>query len=82
MKDQSTNREFAKQYTATMPPLIQQYYSHAVANVYSLSGFREKIGGGVIMRAARKIVQQPPAVGIGLCFSCRPTSCRPSKAAM
>ena len=51
-----------------MTPLIQQYYPQAVENVYSLSGFREKIGGGVTMRAARKILQQPRGTGVGLCF--------------
>jgi len=68
MKDQSTNSELAKQYPATMTPLIQQYYPQAVENVYSLSGFREKTGGRVIMRAARKILQQPRRIGVGLCF--------------
>jgi predicted ATP-grasp superfamily ATP-dependent carboligase len=68
MKDQSTGSEFAKQCPLSMAPLIQQYYHQAADNVYSLSGFREKVGGGVIMRAARKIVQQPPGVGTGLCF--------------
>ena len=68
MKDQSTNSEFAQQYPVTMAPFIQQYYPQAAEDVYSLSGFREKIGGGVIMRGARKILQQPRAIGIGLCF--------------
>jgi predicted ATP-grasp superfamily ATP-dependent carboligase len=68
VKDQSTDSEFAKQCPVTMTPLIQQYYPQAVENVYSLCGFREKIGGEVIMRAARKIVQQPRRTGIGLCF--------------
>jgi D-aspartate ligase len=68
MKDQSINSEFAKRYPVTMTPLIQQYYPQAVENVYSLSGFRDKIGGGVIMRAARKILQQPRRVGVGLGF--------------
>ena len=68
LKDQSTKSEFAKQYPVTMTPLIQKYYPQAVENVYSLSGFREKIGGGIIMRAARKILQQPRRVGVGLCF--------------
>jgi D-aspartate ligase len=68
MTDQSTNSEFAKRYPATMTPLIQQYYPQAVENVYSLSGFREKIEGGMIMRAARKILQQPRRVGVGLGF--------------
>jgi D-aspartate ligase len=71
-KDQSTNSEFAKRYPETMTPLIQQYYSQAVENVYSLSGFREKIGGGMIMRAARKILQQPRRVGVGLGFEPAP----------
>jgi predicted ATP-grasp superfamily ATP-dependent carboligase len=68
LKDQSTSTDFAKEFPVTLTPLIQQYYPEANQNVYSLSGFREKIGGGVIMRAARKIVQQPRAMGIGLCF--------------
>ncbi|MGA2998707.1 hypothetical protein [Bradyrhizobium sp.] len=68
MKDQSTNSEFAKQCPETMAPFIQQYYPQAIDNVYSISGFREKIGGAVIMRAARKIVQQPRGIGVGLCF--------------
>jgi D-aspartate ligase len=68
MKDRSTTSEFAKRYPVTMTPLIQQYYPQAVDNVYSLSGFREKTGGGMIMRAARKILQQPRRTGVGLCF--------------
>jgi D-aspartate ligase len=69
MKDQSTSSEFAKQCRLAMTPLIQRCYPQAVENVYSLSGFRERIGGGVIMRAARKIMQQPRPIGIGLCFA-------------
>lgn len=67
MKDQSTGSEFAKQ-SPVMTPLIQQYYPDAVENVYSLSGFRERVGGGMILRASRKILQQPRGIGIGLCF--------------
>jgi predicted ATP-grasp superfamily ATP-dependent carboligase len=67
VEDQSTDSEFAK-HCSTMTPLIQRYYPQAVDNVYSLSGFREGIGGGMIMRAARKILQRPRGVGIGLCF--------------
>jgi predicted ATP-grasp superfamily ATP-dependent carboligase len=68
MKDQLTTSEFAKRYPVTMTPLIQKYYPEAIENVYSLSGFREKTGGGMIMRAARKILQQPRRTGVGLCF--------------
>jgi predicted ATP-grasp superfamily ATP-dependent carboligase len=68
MKDLSTNSELAKQYPSSMAPLIQKYYPQVAENVYSLSGFRESVGGGVIMRAARKILQQPRSIGIGLGF--------------
>jgi D-aspartate ligase len=68
MKDQSTNSEFAKQSSVGITPLIQKFYPQAIENVYSLCGFREKIGGEVIMCAARKILQQPRGIGIGLCF--------------
>jgi D-aspartate ligase len=67
LEDQSTDSEFAK-HCSTMTPFIQRYYPQAVDNVYSLSGFREEIGGGMIMRAARKILQRPRGIGIGLCF--------------
>jgi predicted ATP-grasp superfamily ATP-dependent carboligase len=69
MEDQTTNSEFAKQCPGTIGPLLQQYYPQAIENVYSLSGFREKTGGGLTMRAARKILQQPRSIGIGLCFA-------------
>ena len=68
VRDLSTNSEFAKQCPTTMTPIIQQFHPQAIENVYSLSGFREKAGGGMIMRAARKIAQQPRCTGIGLCF--------------
>jgi predicted ATP-grasp superfamily ATP-dependent carboligase len=68
VRDQSTNSEFAKQCSTTMTPVIQQFHPQAMENVYSLSGFREKAGGEIIMRSARKIMQQPRRTGIGLCF--------------
>ena len=68
LKDQSIDSEFAKLNRATMTPLVQQYYPQSADNVYSLSGFREKNEGGMIMRAARKILQQPRKIGTGLCF--------------
>jgi D-aspartate ligase len=68
IKDQSTDSHFAKLYPESMMPIIQQYYPGAVENVYSLTGFRDEIGGEVIVRAARKILQQPRSIGVGLCF--------------
>jgi D-aspartate ligase len=72
LKDQSITSEFAKQSTESLAPLVQQYYPNSADNVYSLSGFREKDGGRMIMRAARKIVQRPRSIGIGLCFEPAP----------
>jgi predicted ATP-grasp superfamily ATP-dependent carboligase len=36
--------------------------------VYSISGFRDVSGKFVVMRAARKILQRPRRLGVGLCF--------------
>lgn len=69
MKDYATNSEFVKQSSVAMTPLIQKYYPQAFDSVYSLSGFREEIGGGLVMRAARKVLQQPRRTGIGLGFA-------------
>jgi predicted ATP-grasp superfamily ATP-dependent carboligase len=71
MNDLALGSEFAKQ-SATMSPLIQQFYPEAVENVYSISGFRERMGGEVILRGSRKILQQPRGVGTGLCFAPAP----------
>jgi D-aspartate ligase len=68
MRDYSTESEFVKQSSVAMTPLIQKYYPQAIDNVYSLSGFREKVGGALVMRAARKVLQQPRRIGIGLGF--------------
>ena len=72
MKDRSTNSEFAKRSPSTLTPVVQRYYPKAVENVYSLCGFRERAGGGVILRAARKVLQHPRRIGVGLCFEPAP----------
>ena len=72
LKDQATESEFAKQNPNSMTPIIQRYYPQVIEAVYSLSGFREKSGGRVIMRGARKVLQQPRQAGIGLCFETAP----------
>jgi D-aspartate ligase len=69
VNDLAVGSEFAKQSAGSTSPLIQQFYPEAVENVYSISGFRERMGGEVILRGARKILQQPRAVGTGLCFA-------------
>src|SRR5262249_2515095 len=68
VKDTARGSEFAKKNPGGITPLLQRYYSAANNSVYSLSGFREKLTGGVIMRGARKILQHPPQIGAGLCF--------------
>jgi predicted ATP-grasp superfamily ATP-dependent carboligase len=68
MKDYAADSEFVKRSPVAMTPIIQKYYPEAIDSVYSLSGFREKSGGDLIMRAARKVLQQPRRIGIGLGF--------------
>ena len=72
LRDQTIDSEFAKQCPGSTMPVIQQFHHQAIENVYSLSGFREKESGGIIMRGARKVVQQPRRTGTGLCFEAAP----------
>ncbi|WP_156898898.1 hypothetical protein [Bradyrhizobium erythrophlei] len=72
MRDYAADTEFVKQSSVAMTPLVQKYYPEAINNVYSLSGFREKISGGMVLRAARKVLQQPRRIGTGLGFEPAP----------
>ena len=59
---------FAKQFPAAAMPMLQRYYPQALDGIYSLSGFRDESGELVVMRAARKVLQRPLRLGVGLCF--------------
>jgi hypothetical protein len=47
---------------------VQEYLHDAARGTYSLSGFVDREGRLLIARGSVKVLQQPQAVGIGLCF--------------
>jgi predicted ATP-grasp superfamily ATP-dependent carboligase len=49
-------------------PMVQRYYPDAEDSIYSLSGYRTRRGEHLVMLAARKVLQKPRRMGIGLCF--------------
>jgi predicted ATP-grasp superfamily ATP-dependent carboligase len=63
--------EFGKAYPESLTPLLQQYYPEALSGIYSLSGFRDR-GGRLVVKAARKVLQRPRQVGVGVCFEGAP----------
>jgi D-aspartate ligase len=48
-------------------PMVQEYFPHAAKGIYNISGF---VHGGRITgaRGARKLLQQPRQLGVGVCF--------------
>lgn len=49
-------------------PAVQRYHPDAARSIYSLSGFVDETGELFVVRAARKVLQRPRKLGIGLCF--------------
>lgn len=49
-------------------PMIQEYHSEAADSIYSLSGFVDRTGELCVMRGARKVLQRPRRLGLGICF--------------
>jgi predicted ATP-grasp superfamily ATP-dependent carboligase len=49
-------------------PMVQAYHPQAAEHIYSISGFVDDQGRLVAVRAARKVLQRPRKLGIGLCF--------------
>jgi predicted ATP-grasp superfamily ATP-dependent carboligase len=52
-------------------PMLQGYREVAAERVYSISGFLGA-DGQVVVRAARKVLQRPRLVGVGICFESAP----------
>ncbi len=52
-------------------PMLQAYREAAAESVYSISGFLTH-DGQIVARAARKILQRPRRVGVGICFESAP----------
>jgi len=53
-------------------PMIQRYHPEAEQEIYSLSGFCDRTGGRFAILGARKVLQRPRRMGIGLCFEDAP----------
>lgn len=49
-------------------PLLQTYHAEAASAIYSVAGFADRGGSRIVARAARKVLQRPRKLGIGLCF--------------
>jgi len=52
-------------------PMLQGYREVAAERVYSISGFLSA-DGQIVVRAARKVLQRPRRVGVGICFEAAP----------
>jgi predicted ATP-grasp superfamily ATP-dependent carboligase len=53
-------------------PLIQQFYESARLDTYSMSGYCSEDGETFLVRASSKVLQNPPMIGVGLCFQGQP----------
>jgi D-aspartate ligase len=49
-------------------PMIQSFFKEAVRGIYSLAGFSDGRSRQPLVRAARKVLQRPRRVGVGVCF--------------
>jgi predicted ATP-grasp superfamily ATP-dependent carboligase len=54
-------------------PMVQRYHPEAMEGIYSLSGFRDRSGRMSPLLGAKKVLQRPRRIGIGLCFDSAPT---------
>ncbi|MFL5378029.1 MAG: carbamoyl-phosphate synthase [Myxococcales bacterium] len=53
-------------------PMLQTYHPEAEGGIESIAGFIDEHGGLFAARAARKLLQRPRRVGIGICFEHAP----------
>lgn len=49
-------------------PMLQAFHSEAAQGIYALSGFIDRSGQLVALRAASKVLQWPRRLGLGLCY--------------
>jgi D-aspartate ligase len=49
-------------------PMVQEYIPIKGAGVFSVSGFVNRSGQLLITRGSRKLLQDPPSAGVGVCF--------------
>ena len=64
--------KFAPEVVADMQgvniPIVQEYIPIAGAGVFSISGFVDKSGQVLMTHGSRKVLQDPPSAGVGVCF--------------
>jgi len=68
MRQGNDGNKFLERFPETAMPMLQRYHPESMEEIYSLSGFRDISGAHVVMRGARKVLQRPRRLGIGLCF--------------
>jgi predicted ATP-grasp superfamily ATP-dependent carboligase len=71
LDDATYDSPFAKCNPEALTPVLQRFHQEAVDRVYSLTGFRTK-SGQMVVRGARKTLQLPRKIGVGLCFEDAP----------
>lgn len=59
---------FAARHPDAVHPMVQQFLPQAASGIYDLSAFFHAPSGVMAARAARKTLQRPRTLGIGLCF--------------
>ncbi len=62
----------ASRFPEATRPMIQRYYPEAADGIYSLAGFRDRTGKHFAVLGAKKVLQRPRRLGIGLCFEAAP----------
>ena len=57
--------------------MVQRFHPEAASQIYSLAGFVDPENDIFLVRASEKLLQQPIAIGVGLCFESRPVYEKP-----
>ncbi len=65
-------RELVDRYPEAVQFMVQAHFAEAAAGIYELSAFVDRSGTLFAARAARKVLQRPRSLGVGLCFEDAP----------
>lgn len=60
--------DLATRFPGADRPMLQAFHPEAARGIHSVSGFIDRSGTRIVAVAARKILQRPRKLGIGLCF--------------
>lgn len=55
-------------------PIIQEFHPEAACDTYSLGGFVTEGAKEIVVRGAKKVLQQPMLIGVGMSFESRPVN--------